>query len=163
MTHEYFMSSAIAATTIRLSKRPEGVRPVDISSIYGSAATSKALTKLKAAGYLYFVVLANRSYHYFSTQAAADAYADKLKAPVAVAAAPITLAPRQTETPKSGQLASIGPGARTHATWSRAREGEPGYVEPTYPTDAAGQPLYTLTRAAPLPDPRRTNTHGGMA
>lgn len=161
--HQKFILSAVAQSAIRLSRRPQGMRTCELSETFGSAAASPALCRLVELGYLYPLKLANRVYHYFSSEQAANEYAAKIVPPKEPARLTVSIAPKQTQRPPSGKLASIGMGARSQATWSRAREGEPGYVEPHYPTDAKGQPLYAKTVAPPLPDPARTNTFPGMA
>jgi hypothetical protein len=161
--HQKFVLSAVAQSALRLSRRPQGMRTCELSDTFGSAAASPTLQKLVELGYLHPLRLGNRVYHYFSTEKAANEYAAKLTPPKEPARLTANLAPKQSPRPASGKLASIGMGARSQATWSRAREGEPGYVEPHYPTDASGQPLYAKTVAPPLPDPARTNTFPGMA
>jgi hypothetical protein len=161
--HQKLICSAVAQSALRMSKRPQGMRPMDLSDTFGSTAASSTLKRLVEIGHLYPLKLGNRVYHYFSSEQAANEYAAKLTAPKEPAKLTASIAPKQTPRPASGKLATIGMGARSQATWSRAREGEPGYVEPHYPTDASGHPLYAKTVAPPLPDPARTNTFPGMA
>ena len=161
--HQKLVCSAVAQSALRMSKRPQGMRTMELIDIFGSAAASSTLQKLVELDYLFPLKLGNRVYHYFSTERAANEYAAKIVPPKDPARLTASIAPKQTQRPPSGKLASIGMGARSQATWSRAREGEPEYVEPHYPTDAKGQPLYAKTVAPPLPDPARTNTFPGMA
>lgn len=163
MRSSAFLDTAVVKSALRLAKRPDGVMTVEISSIFGSVATSHALQKLVKMELLFPAKLAHRSYRYFGTQAEAAFFAAQLAKPKAPAQPVVSIGPKQSPKPGSGKLAPIGMGARSHATWSRAREGEPGYIAPTLPTDAHGRPLDKVTVAPPLPSPAHTNTFEGMA
>lgn len=166
--------SACRDAMLALIKRPEGFRSVELKATFPQGSMQKSLIRLVADGQAFPARMSARHVRYFATAKEAEFYqsqrrlqprADRPHGRLvthfnARDEAPTRFHHQPGPMPGSGQLLAIGNNRRGGAHWNpKAREGDPDYVEPHYPVDDQGQPLYRITRG-PAPQPAtRSNTH----
>lgn len=139
------LTNTVAGRAMKLAQTDNGMQSSDLKD-KAASDVGKVLRKLVNQGYMTCIDESRRPYVYKATKEQADKWvADHTKPPKAMTIKP----PKQRVQPVLSQ-----PKPRPI---SKPKEA----IEPHYPVDADGNPLYKVTIAKPFPQPTRTNTHTG--